>query len=158
MKKNKLFLSLLASSLLVCALAGCSDDIRGESVSIHTDIEITEPVDSQYIQPEYLDFGYYKSGKQEYLEIALLSAQIKDEVINIAPQYGGYDVKYYFSFAHDNTNPFTKKIIFPDTMLEIDGEVFSNFQTLEEIVLSKTIRYINPIAFNHSNIKNNHYS
>ena len=153
MKKSKLILSLLASALMLLALASCVDDIRGENVALNAEIGITDPVDSQYLQPEYLSFGYYKISGDEYLRVYLDLPKINQEVINIAPQYGGYDVRYLTTNVFDKNNTTTKKIIFPDTMMGIDGYVLSNFQALEEVVFSKSVSYISPLVFYHSNVK-----
>lgn len=152
MKRVKFIFSFILLFVFIFCLSSCGDD-KDDFVDIaHMDIKITKPVDSQYTQPERFHFTYNKYDKDEWLEICYKSSE-NDEVINISPQYGGYEVRYYSTFAFDQYNNTAKKMIFPDTIKSIDGYVFSNFQNLEEVVISKSIDYISPLVFCHSTVK-----
>ncbi len=148
---KKRILSFITIMILAFSLVSCSNSKDDMIEVAHYYIKIIEPVDSKYTQPDNLEFYYDRHGDEEWIGLRYIGST--DEVINIAPEYGGYELKYYYESALNQKNTTTKKIIFPENMRSIDGYVFSNFQNLDEIVLSKTIDNISPITFYNSTIK-----
>ncbi len=132
--------TLLASTT---AFVSCDDN---NNKYIIKDIEITEPVDSKYVQPNELDFVYNKTNDGEYLRIKTIRS-MKEE-INIASKYGGYEVRDFSPghFALDGEPvdeiTATKRIILPDTVRKINGYTFWIYRNLEEIVLPKELNEI----------------
>ncbi len=155
---KKILLTIMASMVFVFGLSSCDDKIP----VAHTTIEITEPVDSKYTQPQKMIFEYNRYDDEEWIGVKY-NYNETDEVVNISPQYGGYNVRYYYNniffteaqeergFIKRNTT--TKKMIFPDSMEKIRNYAFLPFKNLEEIVIPKSIYYIDPIAFYKSSIK-----
>ncbi len=141
MKKLKRILACLSLLALTTAFVSCGDNNK---VTIK-DIEITEAVDSKYVQPNELDFIYNKTNDGEYLDIKRIKST--KEEINIASQYGGYEVRnfqpdYYVVDGEPFINTTTKKIILPDTIEKINGSILFTYSNLEEIVLPKKLNKI----------------
>ena len=137
MQKLKRIIACLSLLALTTAFVSCS-----YVKVIVKDIEITEAVDSKYVQPNDLDLVYVKinDSNEEYLRIRRIKAT--KEEINIAPKYGDYEVREFSLDFYDlNGKPFenttTKKIILPDTIKKMDAIMIDNYRNLEEIVLPK---------------------
>ena len=155
-KKKILFISIgsFISILLIVVIALIIYSHRDDGF-VGGYIEITKPVDSIYTQPENLKFELYKEkgGHEKFLQVSYNYDVGDDEILNIAPKYGGYKVKYYFSdlTSRDNHNHTVKKLIFPDTVTTIYGHVTEYFAELEEIYIPKSVEYIESCMFTDSN-------
>ena len=151
MKRVKFIFPFFFIFVFMIILTSCKKD---DGTIIIKDIEITDSVESIYTQPENLNFKLYitKGGREKFLMVSYnYIVHNNDEIVNIAPEYGGYIVKYYDSGrAGWHKNNTVKKLILPDTVTSITGTI-RDFSALEEIYIPKNVIYIDLDMFMDSN-------